>query len=153
MKRGTKLIVSLVLVGTLLAVTGTAWAQEPAGRDALRGQVVAIDGNALLVNTASGQERRVIFGEETRLFLPGVREPSIEDIEVGHYVGAWGETDEEGDLLARVVVVVPAALARRGYAAQGHVAAIDGRILTVETPRGERMVITEEETRFIIPGV
>jgi hypothetical protein len=153
MKRGTKLIVSLVLVGMLLAVTGTAWSQEPVERETLRGKVVAIEGNALLVNTASGEERRVIFGEETRLFFPGVPEPSIEDIEVGHYVGAWGERNEDGDLLARVVVVVPAALARRGYAVQGHVAGIDGRALTVETPRGERMVITEEETRFIMPGV
>jgi len=136
-----------------MSVTGTAWAQEPMGREALRGQVVAIDGNVLLVNTASGEERRVIVGEETRLFFPGVREPSLEDIEVGHYVGAWGEVDEDGDLLARVVVVVPAALARRGYVVQGQVAAIDGRVLTVETPRGERMVITGEETRFIIPGV
>jgi len=153
MRRGTKLIVSLVLVGTLLAVTGTAWAQGPAGRETLRGQVVAIDGNVLLVSTASGEERRVILGEETRLLFPGVREPSIEDIEVGHYVGAWGEIGEDGDLLARVVVVVPAALAQRGYAVQGHVARIDGRVLTVETPRGERMVITGEETRFIIPRV
>jgi len=152
MKRGTKLIVSLVLVGMLLAVTGTAWAQEPGGRETLRGKVVAIEGSALTVNTASGEKRSVIFGEETRLFFPGVPEPSIEDIEVGHYAGAWGEIGEDGDLLARVVVV-PAGLARRGYAAQGHVAAIDGLILTVETPRGERMVITGEETRFIIPGV
>lgn len=153
MKCRTKLIVSLVLVGMLMSVTGTAWAQEPTGREALRGQVVAIEGNVLLVNTASGGERSVILGDETRLLFPGVREPSIADIEVGHYVGAWGEIDEDGDLLARVVVVVPAALARRGYAVQGHVAAIDLRVLTVETPRGERMVITEEETRFIIPGV
>ena len=153
MKRGTKLIVSLVLVGMLLAVTGTAWAQEPGGRETLRGQVAAIDGNVLLVNTASGEERRVVFGDETRLYIPGLRAPSIEDIEVGHYVGAWGEIDEDGDLLARVVVVAPAALTRRGYVVQGHVESIDGRVLTVETPRGERMVITGEETRFIIPGV
>jgi len=153
MKRGTKVIVSLVLVGMLMSVTGTAWSQEPVERETLRGKVVAIEGSALTVNTASGEERSVIVGAETRLFLPGVVEPSIEDIEVGHYVGAWGDADEDGDLLARVVLVMPAELARRGRVVWGQVAAIDGLVLTLQTPWGERSVITDEETHFRIPGV
>jgi hypothetical protein len=147
------LVVSLVLVGMLLALTGTAWAQEPTGRQGLRGQVVAIEGNVLLVKPASGLERSVIIGDDTRLFLPGVAEPSLEDIEVGHYVGVWGETDDAGALLARVVVAVPAELARRGRVVWGQVASIDGAVLTVDSPRGERAVTTDQETRFYFPGV
>jgi len=153
MKLGTKLIASLVLAGMLLTSTATAWAQEPTGREGLRGQVAAIEGNVLLVNTASGGERSVIVGDETRLFLPGVQEPSLEDIEAGQYIGAWGERNEEGDLLARAVLLVPEELARRGRVTQGRVTAIDGLVLTVETLGGERSVITEEETRFFVPGV
>jgi hypothetical protein len=153
MKRGTKLVASLVLVGVLLGVTGTAWAEEQAERGALRGQVVAVEGDALLVNTASGEERTVIVSEDTRLRIPGIREPSIEDIDVGDYLGAWGAVSEEGHLLARVVIVVPAEMAQRRNAVQGRVAAVEGLTITVETDQGQRIVVTDESTRFVIPGV
>ena len=119
MKRKTKLLVSLVLVGMLLSVTGTAWAEEPAGRAALRGQVAAIEGDTLLVTTPSGEEQRVSTDENTRFIIPGVREPTIEDIHVGDYVNLWGERGEDGVLLARVVLVVPAEMAHRKNAVQG----------------------------------
>jgi hypothetical protein len=144
---------SLVLVGVLLTATGAAWAEESAQRGALRGQVVAIEGNTLLVNTVSGEERTVIVGEDTRLRIPGVQEPSVEDIEAGDYVGAWGEINEDGDLLATVVVILPSEMAQRRWVVQGHVAAIEGQTLTVETGQGERIVVTDESTRFRIPGV
>jgi hypothetical protein len=145
--------VSLVLVGMLLTVTGTAWAEEPAERGALRGRVVAVEGDTLLVDTPSGEERSAIVGEETRLFIPGVREPSIEDIDVGDFVGAWGAVNEEGDLLARAVIVVPAEMAQRRNLVQGRVTAIDGLTIAVEAGQGQRIVITGEATRFLIPGV
>jgi hypothetical protein len=153
MTRRRKLVVSLVLVGMLLTVTGTAWAEEPAERGALRGRVVAVEGDTLLVDTPSGEERSAIVGEETRLFIPGVREPSIEDIDVGDFVGAWGAVNEEGDLLARAVIVVPAEMAQRRNLVQGRVMAVEGLTIRVETGQGERFVVTDEATRFLIPGV
>jgi hypothetical protein len=153
MKRGIKLLASLVLVGVLLSATGIAWAEESTERGALRGQVVAVEGDTLLVNTLSGEERSVVVGEETRLRIPGVREPSIESIEVGDCVGAWGEIDEDGDLLATVVVIVPAEMAQRRFVVMGHVTAMEGQTLTVETRQGERIVLTDDSTHFRIAGV
>ena len=153
MKLRTKLLVSLVLVGMLLSVTGTAWAEEPEGRAALRGQVASIEGDTLLVTTPSGAEQRVVTDENTRFMIPGAREPSIEDIDVGDYVGVWGERGEDGVLLARVVLVVPAELAQRRNVVQGRVTDVEGLMITVQTGEGERLVITDESTRFFIPGV
>ncbi len=153
MKRRTKLLVSLVLVGMLLSVTGTAWAEEQADRVALRGQVAAIEGDTLLVTTPSGEEQRMITDENTRFFIPGVQEPSIEDMDVGDYVGVWGERGEDGVMLARVVLVVPAELAHRRNFVQGRVTAVEGLTISVETGQGERLVITDESTRLFIPGV
>jgi hypothetical protein len=149
----TKLVAGLVLVGILLTVTGTVWAEEPAERGALRGQVVAVDRDTLLVNTPSGEERTVIVSEETRLRIPGVADPSLADVDVGDYVAAWGVVSEDGDLLARVVIVVPAEMAQRRNVVQGRVTAIEGLTISVETDQGERIVITDESTRFLIPGV
>jgi hypothetical protein len=153
MTRGRKLVTSLVLVGMLLTVTGTVWAEEPAERGALRGQVVAVEGDTLLVDTPSGEERAVIVSEDTRLRIPGIREPSIEDIDVGDYVGAWGNVNETGDLLARVVIAMPAEMAQRRNVVQGRVTAVEGLTISVETGQGERIVVTDESTRFLIPGV
>jgi hypothetical protein len=153
MRRGTKMLVSLVLVGMLLSVAGTAWAEESNGRGALRGQVSAIEGDSLLITTPAGDEQTIITNERTRFRIPGVREPSIGDVEVGDYVGAWGQRNEDGDLVASVVIVVPAELARRGYVMQGQVTAVEGLTISVETGQGERVVVTHEATRFFVPGV
>jgi hypothetical protein len=148
-----KLVASLVLMGMLLTATGTAWAEEPAQRGALRGQVVAVERDTLLVNTPSGEERTVIVDEDTRLRIPGVADPSLADVDVGDHVAAWGALSEDGDLLARVMIVVPAEMAQRRNVVQGRVTDVEGLTITVETDQGERIVITDESTRFVIPGV
>jgi len=153
MKHRTRLLVGLILVGMLLATTGTAWAEEPGARAALRGQVTAIEGGTLLVTTPSGELQRVVTGETTRFRIPGTRDPSLVDIDVGDYVGVWGERNEDGDLVASVVIVVPAELAQRGYVVQGQVLALERLTITVDTGQGERLVVTDDSTRFVIPGV
>ena len=153
MRRRTRMLVSLVLVGMLLSVTGTVWAEESAERGALRGQVAAIEGDSLLITTPAGEEQSVITHEETRFRIPGVRKPSIGDVDIGDHLGAWGRRNEHGDLVASVVIVVPAELARRGYVVQGQVASLEGLTITVETGQGERVVVTRESTRFFIPGL
>jgi hypothetical protein len=153
MKRKTKLLVGLVLLGMLLSVTGTAWAEETAGPAALRGQVAAIQGTTLVVTTPSGEERRVVTHNDTRFLIPGVQDPSLEDVDVGDFVGVWGEGPENGALRAKVVLVVPAELAHRRNFVQGRVRAVEGLTISVETGQGERLVITHESTRFFIPGV
>jgi len=153
MKRRTRLLVGLILVGMLLTATGTAWAEEEVARAALRGQVAATEGHTLLVTTPSGEQQRVVTGETTRFRIPGTRDPSLVDIDVGDYVGAWGERNEDGELVASVVIVVPAELAQRRYMVQGQVLAIEGLTITVHTGQEERLVVTDEFTRFVIPGV
>ncbi len=153
MKGKTRLLVAVLLAGLLLAATGTAWAEEPAARIALRGQVAAIEGATLLVNTPAGEEQRVVTNEGTRFWIPGTRDPSLADVDVGDYVGVWGEMNEEGDLGASVVIVVPAELAQRRFVVQGQVTAVNGLTIAVDTGQGERLVVTDESTRFLIPGV
>jgi len=153
MKGRIKLISSIVLVGMLLTLTGVAWAEEPTERGGLLGQVMAVEGDTILVSTAAGEECWVITDEDTRFRIPGVREPTIDHIDVGDYIGARGERNEDGDLVAATVVVLPAEHAYRRNVVRGEVLAINDLTLTVQTALGERLVIADEVTRFRIPGV
>lgn len=153
MKGRIKLISSIVLVGMLLTLTGVAWAEEPSERGGLLGQVMAIEGDTILVSTMAGEECWVLTDEDTRFRIPGVREPTIDHIDVGDYIGARGERNEDGDLVAATVVVLPAEHAYRRNVVRGEVLAIDDLTLMVRTDGGERLVVTDELTRFRIPGV
>jgi hypothetical protein len=153
MKGKVKLITSLVVIGVLLSLTGAAWATEPTEAEGLRGQVTGIEGNTLLVATIRGEEHKVITDDETRFRIPGVSEPSIADIDVGDFIGARGQRVEDGDLLAEVMVVVPTEYTRYRNIVRGGVLTIEDLTLRVRTSLGETLVITDEESRFRIPGV
>lgn len=58
MKEKVRLITSVVVIGVLLGLTGAAWAAEPTEAQGLRGQVMAIEGNTLLVATVRGRSIR-----------------------------------------------------------------------------------------------
>ncbi len=152
MRWKVKLLSGLVLAGLLCSLTEVAWADESGEEAGLRGQVLATEVSALVVRTVSGEECRVITDQETCFRIPGVPSPSIDDIDAGDYIGARGSRNEDGDLLAALVVVMPAELAHLRNIAWGEVLAIEGATLTVRTEPGERLVITDEGTRFRIPG-
>jgi phage baseplate assembly protein gpV len=92
----------------------------------------------------------VITGENTRFWVPGVEEASLDDIAVGDTVVAGGTMTEEG-LRAVVVAVVPERPQRA--VRRGVVTANDGTTLTLETAGGTITVVTGEQTRFRVAGV
>lgn len=153
MKAKVKLISVLVLLGMLFTLTGAAWAAESSEGERLLGQVTDIDGNTLVVATVAGEEVRVVTNPHTRFRIPGVSEPTIEDIDVGDYVAARGQRNGNGALVADVVIVLPSEYARRGNVAWGHVVGIQDLTLRVETRLGEKVVLTDDQTRFRIPGI
>jgi hypothetical protein len=153
MKAKVKLISVLVLLGMLFTLTGAAWAAESSEGERLLGEVTDIDGNTLVVATVGGEEVRVVTNPHTRFRIPGVSEPTIEDIDVGDHVAARGRRNGNGALVADVVIVLPAEYARRGNVVWGHVLGIQDLTLRVQTRLGEKLVITDEETRVRIPGI
>jgi hypothetical protein len=153
MKAKVKLISSLVLLGMLFTLTGAAWAAESSEGERLLGQVTDIDGNTLVVSTVGGEEVRVVTNPHTHFRIPGVSEPSIADVDVGDYIAAQGQRNGNGALVAELVFVLPERLVRQRYMVRGEVLAINGLSLTVQAPLGERLVITDQETRFWVRGV
>ena len=73
-------------------------------RNMVFGEVMAIEGVTLTIETRRG-EQTILTDANTRFRVPGVENPSIEDIEVGDRVIALGRRNEEGEFAARVVGV------------------------------------------------
>jgi hypothetical protein len=115
----------------------------------IRGEVTDVDDPEVEIWTPAGPV--ILFTDgDTRLFVPGIEDPTLEDVNVGDRVAAGGEI-VSGGLDTAVLRVVPPD-AQRG-ARRGVVTANDGTTLSLSTPRGDVLVTTDEHTRIRIPGV
>ncbi|TEU12763.1 MAG: hypothetical protein E3J21_20250 [Anaerolineales bacterium] len=73
-------------------------------RNMVRGDVTAIGDMTLTVETRQGK-KTILIVENTRFRIPGVEDPSLEDIKEGDRIIALGRRNEDGDFVARVVGV------------------------------------------------
>ena len=101
-----------LLLGTLAAlvilglVGGVAFAAEPNRRIRGLGKVTAISGDTITVENRRGTFD-ILTDEKTVFRARGVEDPTIKDIRVGDLVAGQVERQEDGTLLAKVVIVVP----------------------------------------------
>jgi hypothetical protein len=150
------LLVALIVAGMLLSPAQAVLAadedppQAQQQEQTVRGKVTAIEGNTLTLRTARGRAF-VATDQETAFHVPGVENPSLEDIAVGDGIVAVGRRTRR-ILHARIVAVVDqdATSERVG----GQVAAIEGPDITLNTRSGETVIVhTHDETVFHVPGV
>ncbi|HHS98595.1 MAG TPA: hypothetical protein ENK08_12020 [Chloroflexi bacterium] len=148
---GNRVTAEVVLrEGVLYAAQVIVWPHQPAR---LRGKVTAIEGRSLLLETPYGQVR-VLTDDSTMFRIPGVENPSLDDVRVGDHVGCGGEWKNEKTFHASVVVVQrdrPAA--GQPGVVRGRALAVDGDRLTVGTARGPVTVVTGQGTTIHVPGV
>ena len=147
----SRLLVGL-LVGLLaFSSVGFAYAERGERRGVmLKGEVTAIDGATLSVQTERRGEVTVQTDANTRFRTPDGEALALADIQVGSVIAAKGRVASEKTLAARVVILIPAELADT---ARGKVTAIDGSTITVEDKDGNTTdVITSADTRFRVKG-
>jgi len=114
----------------------------------VNGEVAGIEGTTLIFQTRGGRQVRLLTDEATAFHVPGVENPSLDDVHVGDRVTVQVQM-REGVLYAAVVVVWPERPARLA----GEVTAVEGSTLTLETPRGTVRVLTDSSTIFRVRGV
>lgn len=155
MRKIALLLVAVGIVAVLILPASTVWAteEEPVKiklpRTA-RGEVAAVAGRALAIKAGPGLVL-IVTGPETLLRVPGVEDPTLEDIGVGDHVVALGR-GRNWVLRAQVVSTVDpeADMGRVG----GQVTAIDDQEITLNTLSGDTAVVhTDADTVFHIPGV
>lgn len=141
--------------GSLAARLVAIASAEELREHTVRGRVTAVEGQTLVITTREG-EKEVVTTSETYFHIPNVEEPGLDVIEVGCIIAALGRKDDDGTFTAQIVTVARARLRKirvRRNMIHGEVTAIEGTTLTVETRQGEKAILTDENTRFRIPGV
>lgn len=155
MKRIGCTIIAVIFAALLVAPAPAVAAEKPPHApprwpDVLEGEVSGINEHVLSINTPRG-EVPVLVGEGTRFYVPGVVDPTLEDVEVGDRVVVLGRRGERAFRAQLVGVVDPQAeLGRRA----GQVTSVEGNVVTLATPSGESHAVhTDPYTIFHIPGV
>jgi len=110
----TRLHVALFALVTL-AVAGLANAQSSPPPSRIRGEVVSLSGDTLVVKRASGGNVDIEFKADVP--VGAVKNVKLEDVKAGQYVGAATLPDADGKLVAKEVLVFPEAMRGSG---EGH---------------------------------
>jgi exosome complex RNA-binding protein Csl4 len=116
------------------------------------GRVTAVGEDSLTVERHNGESVTIYVDDETLFRIRGIEDPGLEDIQVGDIVAGKVVKQEEGTLLAKLIIVVPPKEERvRGL---GKVTAVGEDSLTVERRNGESVTLyVDDETLFRIRGI
>ncbi len=165
MKQITKYLVLTVLVIVMMSSVAVAFAAQGGlegvgghpGRG-VGGEVTAVDGANIQVENPRG-EATIVTDDNTEFVVNG-ETGSLADIEVGMFVLAKGERNDDGTFSATHVFASDEAPqrpddgqgGRPGRGVGGEVIAIDGANIQVENPRGEATIVTDDNTEFVVNG-
>jgi len=117
MKKYIKYIIGALLIVGILGGAAVAYAAQGVDFEAHRGgpggpgrgpgvggEVTAVDGTTITVETPRGEAGTIVTDEETEFIVNG-EAGSLADVEVGKFVGAHGEMQDDGSILADRVMV------------------------------------------------
>jgi hypothetical protein len=133
------LIARLVVVIPPRADVGQLW-----------GEVTAIGDRRLEVARRDGVAVTLLVSEDTRFRVPDVTDPGLEELEVGDSVFARGLWNQEGQLDARLIGLLPEGVER---AVRGRVTAVDAPQIEVLARQGPIVITADGNTRYHVPGV
>ena len=109
------------------------------------GEVTAIDGGSLTVQTRNDETVTVNTNDDTKVMLAETRtEGSISDIQVGDKIGVRGQRNDDGTVEAAGIIILP-----RGDMAGGKVTEVSGSTITVDNPKDDTTtIVTNADTQF-----
>ena len=117
MSRPKSLLLGTTLATLALASAGLSFAQAPAAPSRIRGEVVSVTGDTLIVHRTNADNVTIDFKPDVG--VGAVRNVKLADVKPGAYVGAASTPGPDGKLVAREVLVFPEAMRGNG---DGHYA-------------------------------
>ena len=152
MKTRHKIMLTILILALSLGLATTAWAAgTDAGGGLLRGQVTAIAGDSLTVQTPKA-EVTLLTDEETVFEVPGIKDATLDDLASGDFVVVRAVRSEDGSALARHVAVIPDG-SLEDEILRGIVLVAKDTTFQLRTRRGEVTIVTDSKTVFRIPNV
>jgi len=118
----------------------------------LRGEVSGIQGATLTIET-SGEPVDVLAGGDAVFRIPGVEDPTLDDVVIGDHVTLAGTWEDEMTFEATIVVVRPGRRPGARGLARGRVIDVGTESLIVGTLNGPLTVRVDDATRYRVPGV
>jgi hypothetical protein len=130
----------LTILGLVMAfsVVGTAGAQEARplkGRQSVHGELTAIDGQSLTVESERG-EILVIANEDIHVYIVGQEGANLANLSIGDQIIARGSRQEDGSIMARIIVRLP-----EGDHAVGRIATISDNSLALHTRDTQELLV------------
>lgn len=117
MSRTKTPLFTAVLATAALATASLAFAQTPAAPSRIRGEIVSLNGDTLIVHRTNADNVTIDFKPD--VVVGAVKNVKLADIKPGAYVGAASTPGADGKLTAREVLVFPEAMRGNG---DGHYA-------------------------------
>jgi hypothetical protein len=119
--------------------------------DHARGTVTAVDGDTIAIEDKEGSAIAIVTSADTRFRVNGDADASLADIEVGMLLGAVGQFDAAGDLVARHVIAgEPRRPLKGGPVAAGTVNEASGGEFALTYPDGSTLTVTTDATTIAI---
>jgi hypothetical protein len=103
-----------------------------------------------LILASGKQQITVLTGETTRVLIPGMEAPELDDLHVGDPVAVAGIEDQADRLRGLIIRVLPS---EDLLLVRGNVQSINDDSFRLDTPRGEMTIIVDDKTRFRLPGI
>ncbi|MBN1315399.1 MAG: hypothetical protein JXA42_08025 [Anaerolineales bacterium] len=152
MKKSISIATMLAIMLTV-GVVGLVSADEgdTDGKYLWQGIILAIEDNRITLETQV-DEIVVIISCDTRFRIPGIPEGDLDDLETGDRIAVTGRLDQDGSVLARLIVRIP--IRSEAGMLRGELSAKGDDWLDITRPDGTPVrVLVTENTRFQIPNV
>ena len=117
----------------------------------LSGEITAIKGDTLVLETATGSVDVVTDGD-TIFRVRGVEDPSLADVQVGDRASVAGSWEDEATFHAIGVGIAGGQRPGQRVAVRGRAISIGDDSLVVGTPRGSVTVVVDDGTLFRVAG-
>jgi len=163
MSASLRTLIHGIAVSAIFA-TSTSFAQAPApaAMAGIRGAIVSVVADKLVVKSNRGGEQTIGLDKDTR--VAAISLANINDIKPGSYVGAAGIPQPDGSQKALEVHVFPPAMAGTGDGHRpfdlapnstmtngtvGDVVASNGRTLTLKYKDGEKKIVVPDDVPIV----